>query len=667
MAEWHVCVPGGATVGPVTTSLLCKGIRHGKVPHDALACRVGQNVWRTIGEVPELAVALPRPEAFGKGELEARYAPIGKLGEGGMGEVYACADEWIGREVAMKVARNVEHLQDLHARFVREARLQGQLEHPAVVPVYDIGTRADGAVFFTMKRVRGLTLARIVDGLRRGDREISATYSRRRLLTAMGNVCLAVAFAHSRGVVHRDLKPENVMIGDFGEVYVLDWGLAKVLEDTWAPSSPTATAPAIGVEGAAQRTQAGNLMGTPGYAAPEQLRDEPAAIGPRTDVYALGAILFELVALEPLHRGATVEALVASTLSTERGLPSERAPRLGVPPELDQICARATALNLEQRFESARQLSEAIERLLDGERDEERRRELAERHNATAARELELAGHGGSEARTHLARGMQELGAALALDPTNEQTMATLKSVLLDAPAALPVEAEAELQEVDLHDRIRTARTACLVYSALIITGPLLFSMNVRRGVFLALFTLVHLLTIAYTWWMWKSGNAERRYMAWAVPLTFTLISMMSTIFGPLVLVPGAAAVNAAAFLVGLRANRETRLLILVAALAAVLVPAALQLAGIGPQSYVFEQGSIRIVSNLVEFRPIPAILLLTLGSLMTIVAAVYSVGRAVDTLVAADRRNFAQAWRLRQILPEPVTSAARSDVKVAA
>jgi len=152
-----------------------------------------------------------------------RYSGDTLLGQGGMGEVRLCVDKVIGREIARKTilphARNGSTL----ARFVREAKVQARLEHPSIVPVYDIGRDEDGAVWFTMKRVRGRSLAEVI---------ASGEESRRKLLTAFVAVCYAVAFAHERGVIHRDLKPQNIMLGSFGEVSVLDWGIAKVVGTT---------------------------------------------------------------------------------------------------------------------------------------------------------------------------------------------------------------------------------------------------------------------------------------------------------------------------------------------------------------------------------------------------------------------------------------------------
>ncbi|MCK6593447.1 MAG: serine/threonine protein kinase, partial [Polyangiaceae bacterium] len=162
--------------------------------------------------------------------LEQRYELITVLGTGGMGEVRLCKDRLIGRSVAMKVMHDELAAQsDLRERFLREVRIQGQLEHPSIVPVYDIGVDSKGGILFTMKRIRGMTLDTVLDGLRAGNAELSARYSRRKLLVAFSSVCLAVDFAHQRGVIHRDIKPENIILGDFGEVYVLDWGIAKVM------------------------------------------------------------------------------------------------------------------------------------------------------------------------------------------------------------------------------------------------------------------------------------------------------------------------------------------------------------------------------------------------------------------------------------------------------
>ena len=155
--------------------------------------------------------------------LEQRYQEIAALGEGGMGKVSLCLDRAIGREVAMKTVHPAyaSHA-EMRARFVREARVQARLEHPAIVPVYDFGVDDARRTFFTMKRVRGVTLADVVEGYRAKNAETMRTYSRHRLLAAFVQVCLAIGYAHEREVLHRDLKPSNVMLGGYDETYVLD-------------------------------------------------------------------------------------------------------------------------------------------------------------------------------------------------------------------------------------------------------------------------------------------------------------------------------------------------------------------------------------------------------------------------------------------------------------
>lgn len=302
---------------------------------------------------------------------ERRYRHRRVLGRGGMGEVKLVDDQRIGRSVAVKIllddeTGNIESV----ARFLREARVQGQLEHPSIVPVYDVDEDDAGRVFFTMRRIDGDTLERILTRLAAGDEHYLRLYSRRKLLSIFLNVCLALEYAHASGVVHRDLKPSNVMIGNFGEVHVLDWGIAKVrgVRDSLGPISAHRDDAA---------TRQGTVLGTPGFMAPEQLVD-PASVDARSDVYALGSLLFSLLTHESLHRGDGDERL----RSTERGADaraSVRKPELDIAPELDAICVRATAQRPEDRYPSARALHDAVERFLEGDRDDALRAELERR------------------------------------------------------------------------------------------------------------------------------------------------------------------------------------------------------------------------------------------------------------------------------------------------
>jgi eukaryotic-like serine/threonine-protein kinase len=199
-------------------------------------------------------------------DAEDRFQARELLGQGGVGEVWRAQDVAIEREVAIKRLRSTAPRENDIRRFIREAKLQGQIEHPAVVPVHDLGQGPDGHPYFVMRRIRGQTLKEILEQLAR-DREDQPRYSRRKLLTAFSSVCLAVHYAHSQGVIHRDLKPENVMLGDFGEVYLLDWGVAMRLAST--ESEGIAEPLDSGRELDPSLTGAGNVLGTPAYMAPE--------------------------------------------------------------------------------------------------------------------------------------------------------------------------------------------------------------------------------------------------------------------------------------------------------------------------------------------------------------------------------------------------------------
>ncbi|OGQ21216.1 MAG: hypothetical protein A2138_08000 [Deltaproteobacteria bacterium RBG_16_71_12] len=245
---------------------------------------------------PAVALSsLPAVDPAGASDVdEVRYQLGTLLGRGGMGEVRLCHDRRIGRDVAVKLMLSRATDTAVRARFLREARVQGQLEHPAIVPVHDLEVFPDGSAYFAIKRVRGRTLADILGALRRGDDETARAFPQRKLLAAFNAVCLAVDFAHEKRVMHRDIKPANIMLGDFGEVYLLDWGLAKLLEHDDEEPAGAVVAPA----GAADATIAGSMLGTPGYMAPEQIDASIAPIGPATDVYALGAVLFEILSLQ---------------------------------------------------------------------------------------------------------------------------------------------------------------------------------------------------------------------------------------------------------------------------------------------------------------------------------------------------------------------------------
>jgi serine/threonine protein kinase len=240
-------------------------------------------------------------EAIRAGISKEPHQITGTLGEGGMGVVLKALDQRIHRSVAMKVLRQGnEFSADKLLRFVAEAQLTGQLEHPNIIPVYQLGIGADGQVFYTMKHVRGQTLEEVLTRLREGDEEIQNQYPLASLLTVFQKVADAIAFAHSHGVIHRDLKPANIMIGSFGEVLVMDWGLAKRL----AEPPQNMEGPHAGTQHSQPRpdgrqsTLQGIIAGTPPFLSPEQT-DSRASLDQRSDIFVLGIILYEILSLRP--------------------------------------------------------------------------------------------------------------------------------------------------------------------------------------------------------------------------------------------------------------------------------------------------------------------------------------------------------------------------------
>ncbi len=236
-----------------------------------------------------------------------RYEIRRPLGRGGMGTVYAAWDRRLEREVAIKVSNAAAPSSDLETRLRQEARVLAHLEHPGVVPVHDAGVLEDGRWFYVMKYVRGDTLPQHIAALA-GEAAVLGVFER---------IAETVAFAHAAGVVHRDLKPSNVMVGAFGEVLVLDWGVAKVLAATTTPESSSTTPESSVGTG----TASGTRIGTPGFMAPEQERGDASTAGPAADVYSLGALLYWLLTATPAP--ASAEAITRG-LSGLQPRPSRR-------------------------------------------------------------------------------------------------------------------------------------------------------------------------------------------------------------------------------------------------------------------------------------------------------------------------------------------------------
>lgn len=300
-----------------------------------------------------------RPEADSK--FNEDYSLRGAVGVGGVGRVLLGFDERIGREVAIKEMLDQAAHEDeaLSARFLREARITGRLEHPGIVPVYDLGLKESGAPYYVMRLIRGDTLAKTLKECNAPASAESALSRRLTLLDRLIDVCEALAYAHSKGVVHRDIKPGNIVLGPFGETIVLDWGLAKVENETDI-TAPTPSLP----NDDADLTRIGDILGTPAYMAPEQAQASFGTVDARSDVFSLGCILYYLLAGHPPLRG-TADQILAQ-LSSEAPMPSSRDPKLPAPPELTAICDKTLSKDKSLRFPNAGALAEELRAYRDG-------------------------------------------------------------------------------------------------------------------------------------------------------------------------------------------------------------------------------------------------------------------------------------------------------------
>lgn len=274
-----------------------------------------------------------------------KLSRVATLGQGGMGVVHLATQSTLGRHVAVKTLHAEQADVNATIRLLREAWVTGALEHPNIIPVYDIGVDDHGAPVIVMKRVEGRVWSELMTDEAELLRLLGAPDPIEANLRVLLAVCNAVHFAHSKGILHRDIKPDNVMIGAFGEVYVLDWGLAVSLQDDPSGRLPSAS-------------QATELAGTPSYMAPEMLLGQPGALSPRTDVYLLGAVLYEIFAGRPPHRGDNYQALIASVLISSPAF-DERFPE-----EARALCERALHREPSLRFEDAEELRLTIEEFL---------------------------------------------------------------------------------------------------------------------------------------------------------------------------------------------------------------------------------------------------------------------------------------------------------------
>ena len=368
--------------------------------------KAGVNVTVTLGGDRNGARQTPLQDLlYGKATAGERYVIEREIARGGMGAVMRAIDCDIRREVAVKYLLDQSD-NNKKVRFVEEAQITGQLEHPNIVPIHELGVDSQRRMFFTMKMVKGHSLADILKSLLMSPATTEVEYPLGRLLNIFVNICNALAYAHSRGVVHRDLKPANIMVGDFGEVYVMDWGLAKVLktdaaiplatlaiplaipagpDDVAPPPLPVAarvssgdssTPPSSGRimtsrELDTDLTQEGSVLGTPVYMPPEQAAGKINDIDERSDIYSMGAILYEMLTLQtPIRRDGGFAAVIQRVTQGEIVPPEKQAPersRAGrIPPELAAIAMKALAKNRDDRYSTIELLRQDVERFIDG-------------------------------------------------------------------------------------------------------------------------------------------------------------------------------------------------------------------------------------------------------------------------------------------------------------
>jgi serine/threonine protein kinase len=289
--------------------------------------------------LPDSVIAHLRKVADWPDLAGTKYEIIERIGQGGMACVYRARDRELERDVALKVLSGSLSDPELQSRMVEEAKIMARLEHPGIVPIHDSGILPDGRFFYAMKLIRGNRL----------DHDVAAMGSLPVRLRVFEQICQAVAFAHAHGVIHRDLKPQNVMVGPFGEVLVMDWGVAKLKEalqvrsPATTPRPPDRKATSVGTA-----TDHGLVIGTPGYMAPEQTIGGPSLVDERADIYGLGGILYFLL--------------------TDQA-PGPLAPRMrnaSIPRPVEAICLKAMAYEPAERYPSVKDLSTDVGRFLAG-------------------------------------------------------------------------------------------------------------------------------------------------------------------------------------------------------------------------------------------------------------------------------------------------------------
>ncbi len=302
--------------------------------------------------------------------VSERYQIGEEIARGGVGLIRACRDTELLRPLVMKTLKDGRSASpEALRKFVLEAQITAQLEHPNIVPVHDFGYFPNGEPFFTMKHINGQSLKKILKQLRQGDRHAEMRFSRLKLLNIFEQICMALGFAHSRGIIHHDIKPGNIMLGDFGETLLLDWGLAEFVDPADDPRS------AYEARLAPQREEK-VIAGTPVYMSPEQVRGEK--LDYRSDIYALGAVLYEILCLRPPFQNSNPAELLSDIQLRHPKAPSVWAPERMIPSQLDRICLKCLEKSPQNRYENTDQLIADLDAYLSGVEDLDRRAKQSE-------------------------------------------------------------------------------------------------------------------------------------------------------------------------------------------------------------------------------------------------------------------------------------------------
>lgn len=302
------------------------------------------------------------PTAWKSGSL--KYDELHPFAVGGTAKLYSTFDKNLCREVAFKTLHEDLRNSDIETkRFLREARVTANIQHPGTLPVYELGRDREGNLFFTMKKVNGRDLREILLDLSHEVPEVVEQFPLPRLLDILIQVCQTVAFAHDMGVIHRDLKPANIIVGKFGEVYVLDWGLAKVLG---SPNLATTEFSEDPPQMDMQLTPTGRHYGTPLYMSPEVASGD-STIDRRSDIFSIGIILFEMLTLRPFLEGEDILEIKKKVLEMPYPLPREVAPSRNIPKDLQAICMRALKKDKHNRYKNMSLLLNDLQRFRHGE------------------------------------------------------------------------------------------------------------------------------------------------------------------------------------------------------------------------------------------------------------------------------------------------------------